>query len=341
MATYRDAGVDLEAAERSVARIGPIVRQTWSDHVVGEFGGFAAGVTIPSGYDEPVLMMSTDGVGTKAEVARQAGRLDGLGQDLVAMCVDDLVAVGARPIAMTDYLAVGHLDVDVVISLVKSIAAACRKAGIALVGGETAEHPGVMAPGVFDLAGTALGVVERGKDVDGSKVAPGDAVLGIESPNLRCNGFSLVRATILQRFDLDEELPGTGLPVAKALTAPSVLYTPTILALLDELTPHGLAHITGGGIPNNVARILPDGAAAEIDPASWVRAPVFGSLAAWSGAAETELYRTFNMGIGFVVITSQKDTAKAATLIEDLGHRVWEIGEVVSGDGEVRIEGVI
>ncbi len=341
MATYRDAGVDLEAAERSVARIGPIVRETWSSHVVGEFGGFAAGVTIPSGYDEPVLMMSTDGVGTKAEVARQAGRLYGLGLDLVAMCVDDLVAVGARPIAMTDYLAVGHLDVEVVTSLVESVAAACRKAGIALVGGETAEHPGVMAPDVFDLAGTALGVVERGRDVDGSKVAPGDVVLGIESPNLRCNGFSLVRATIMQRFDLDEHLPGTGLSVAEALTAPSVLYTPAIVALLKELAPHGLAHITGGGLPGNVGRILPQGAAVEIDPASWERAPIFGSLAAWSGSAEAELYRTFNMGIGFVLITSHEDAARATNLIEDAGHRVWEIGEVVSGNGEVRIAGLI
>ena len=193
MATYRDAGVDLDAADAVLDRIKPAVTRTWHDGVMGGFGGFAAGIRIPAGYRNPVLMMSTDGVGTKAELARQAGRFDGLGWDLVAMCIDDLVAAGARPIAMTDYMAVGRIDVDMVSAIVASVAAACEEAGVALLGGETAEHPGVMEMDAFDLAGAALGVVEADAVIDGSAIRPGDAVIGLESPNLRSNGFSFVR----------------------------------------------------------------------------------------------------------------------------------------------------
>jgi phosphoribosylformylglycinamidine cyclo-ligase len=340
MPTYREAGVDLEAAERSVSRIWPAVRKTWGNRVVGEFGGFAAGVTIPPGYTEPVLMMSTDGVGTKADVASHAGMLDGLGFDLVAMCADDLAATGARPIAMTDYLAVGRLDVDVVASLVESIAAACEVAGMALVGGETAEHPGVMAPNQFDIAGTALGVVDRGAEIDGSTIAPGDRIIGMESPNLRSNGFSLVRATLLSQYRLDAELPGTDRSVAEEVLAPSVVYAPAIVALLEAIRPRGLAHVTGGGLPGNVRRVLPGGTAAIIDPATWPRPPVFDAVASASNTDEDELFRTFNMGIGFVVIATPGDAAAVTRVIAEAGHRAWEIGEVVEGGGEVRIEGI-
>lgn len=340
MPTYRDAGVDLDAAARSVSRIGPAVRRTWKGRVVGGFGGFAAGIEVPPGYTEPVLMLSTDGVGTKAEVARRTDRLDGLGFDLVAMCADDLAAAGATPIAMTDYLAVGRLDEDVVARLVESVAAACEASGIALVGGEIAEHPGVMPADLFDLAGTALGVVERGRVIDGSEIRAGDRIIGLESPNLRCNGFSLVRATILDELDPGDELPGTGNSVAEELTGPSIVYAPAVTRLLQDVRPDGLAHITGGGLPGNVARVLPPGTAARLDPGRWPRPAVFDAVAAAARTSESELYRTFNMGIGFVAIVPPRSSDDALASLRASGHRAWEIGEVVDGNGEVVLEGV-
>ncbi len=269
MATYREAGVDLAAAGALVDRIGGNVTATWSDDVVGGFGGFAAGIRLPVGYRHPVLMMVTDGVGTKAELARRTGLVGGLGADLVAMCVDDLVAAGARPLAMTDYIAVGSLDVEAVSALVASIAAACAEAGVALLGGETAEHPGVMDPDGFDLAGAAVGIVEEGGEVDGSEIVPGDVVIGVRSPNLRANGFSLVRR-VVDGVDLDSPMPGGGgATVAETILAPSIVYTPAIVALLERVRPHGMAHITGGGLGGNVARILPPGCEAVIETGSW------------------------------------------------------------------------
>ena len=340
MPTYRDAGVDLEAADRSVSRIGPVVQRTWKDNVIGDFGGFAAGITIPPSFTQPVVMLSTDGVGTKAEVARRTGLIDGLGFDLVAMCADDLAAAGATPIAMTDYLAVGRLDDDLVARLVGSVASACEGADIALLGGETAEHPGVMAPDQFDLAGTALGVVERGQEIDGSAIRPGDSIVGIESPNVRSNGFSLIRATILKDFEPDDPLPGTDGTVAEGLLSPSVVYSPAVVDLIATVRPRGLAHITGGGLPGNIARILPAGASARIVPGAWPRPPVFEAIAALVDTTEAELYRTFNMGIGFVAVTAPEDTEAAAARITAAGHRTWEIGRIVEGSGEVMLEGV-
>ncbi|MGD2051400.1 MAG: phosphoribosylformylglycinamidine cyclo-ligase [Acidimicrobiia bacterium] len=337
MAGYRDAGVDLDAADAAVRRIGPAVTATWHGDVVGGFGGFAAGIRIPGGYRSPVLMMSTDGVGTKAELARRTDRLDGLGWDLVAMCVDDLAAAGARPIAMTDYLAVGHLDVDRVGRLVASIAAACGEAGVALLGGETAEHPGVMEPDAFDLAGAALGVVEEGAEVDGAAVVPGDVVVGIDSPNLRSNGFSLLRATVLRRLAVDDEYPGTGRPVGEVLLEPSVLYTPVVQDLLAAGEVHGLVHVTGGGLPGNLPRVLPEGTAVTVDTSSWNPAPVFAALGDLTGAPRPELFRTFNMGIGFVVIVPASAVDAAAETVARHGREASVIGEVTAGDGGVTL----
>ena len=340
MATYRDAGVDLAAAERLVGRIAPVVEGTWGDHVVGEVGGFAAGLTIPAGYAEPVLMLSTDGVGTKAEVARVTEQFSGLGHDLVAMCVDDLAAAGALPLAISDYIAVGSLDGDVVSRLVASIADACKVAGVALLGGETAEHPGVMAPGRFDIAGTALGVVDRGREIDGSEIAPGDKVVGIASPNLRSNGYSLLRATLMEQYGPHDRLPGTTTTVAEALMAPSVIYSPAVQHLLGGIRPHGMAHITGGGLPGNIPRILPAGLAVDLDAGSWERGPVFEAVSGIVEASDSEMYRAFNMGIGFVVITTVDEAAPAQQILERAGHRTWEIGDVVEGNHGVRIEGI-
>lgn len=339
MATYRDAGVDLDAADDVVDRIKPAVTRTWHEGVIGGFGGFAAGITIPAGYRSPVLMMATDGVGTKAELARRAGRLDGLGWDLVAMCIDDLVAAGARPIAMTDYLAVGHIDVEVVSTIVTSVAAACEEAGVALLGGETAEHPGVMDADAFDVAGAALGVVEAEAVIDGSAVVPGDVVIGITSPNLRSNGFSFVRMLLERSPDLAAELAAAshGDDATAVLLEPSVLYTPAVLALIEGVDVHGLAHVTGGGLPGNVSRILPQGYDAVIDTAAWEPAPVFAALATASRADRDELFRTFNMGVGFVAIVPPDLANAAIALLATKGREACVIGEIVAGDGSARL----
>ncbi len=333
MTSYRDAGVDLDAADAVVDRIKPAVTRTWHDGVVGGFGGFAAGITIPPGYERPVLMMSTDGVGTKAELARQTGRLDGLGWDLVAMCIDDLVAAGARPIAMTDYMAVGRIDVDTVATIVTSIAAACEEAGVALLGGETAEHPGVMEADAFDIAGAALGVVEAGAEIDGSAVELGDVIIGIESPNLRSNGFSLVRKLIEDRADLDSLLPDA----MARLLEPSVLYAPAVSRLLEAVPVHGLAHITGGGLPGNVPRILPDGYDARIDTSTWSPAAVFDLMAQLSAAPPDELFRTFNMGIGFVAVVPAAAAEPAIGVLLEAGRTGRVIGEIVPGTREAHL----
>lgn len=337
MATYRDAGVDLDAADQVVARISSQVTATWGDAVVGGFGGFAAGLRLPAGYTRPVLMMSTDGVGTKAEVARRAGRLDGLGFDLVAMCVDDLAAAGATPIALTDYLAVGKVDVDRVTTLVRSIAAACSAAGVALLGGETAEHPGVMEADAFDLAAAALGIVEEGREVTGAAITPGDRILGIASPNARSNGFSLIRASLLQHMQLDDQLPGTGRSVAEVVLEPSVIYSPAIVDLVATHEVHGLAHITGGGLPGNLPRILPAACDAVIDTTTWQRPAIFDAVAEIGGVASDEMYRTFNMGIGFVVVVPEAVAGAATHLLRSHDHSVHEIGEVVAGERAVRL----
>ncbi|MDQ3782208.1 MAG: phosphoribosylformylglycinamidine cyclo-ligase [Actinomycetota bacterium] len=337
MATYRQAGVDLAAADAVVDRIGDAVTATWGDAVVGGFGGFAAGLRLPAGYRHPVLMMATDGVGTKAEIARLAGRVEGLGWDLVAMCVDDLAAAGARPVAMTDYLAVGSIDVEVVATLVGSIAAACAAAGVALLGGETAEHPGVMQADRFDLAGTALGVVEDGEQIDGSDIAPGDVIVGVASPTLRSNGFSLVRRVVLDRLALDDPMPGGEGTVADTLLAPSVIYAPAIVDLVAAHRPTGLAHITGGGLAGNIVRVLPGGCQAIVDTGCWEPPAVFASVADLGDVPGDEMFAVFNMGIGFVVITPSHRAQASIGALAASGHEATVIGAVVAGERTVRL----
>jgi phosphoribosylformylglycinamidine cyclo-ligase len=337
MTSYESAGVNLDAADKVVSQIAGNVTATWNTDVVGGFGGFAAGIHIPAGYRTPVLMMSTDGVGTKIEVARKAGLLDGLGFDLVAMVADDLVAVGAKPIALTDYIAIGQIDVDIVARIVGSIAAACSASGIALVGGETAEHPGVMDPDQFDISATALGVVEEGKEIDTSRVEPGDVMIGVPSPNLRSNGFSLVRAVIVDQLGLDEPFPGTTRSTAQVILEPSVVYSTAIVDLLTTVTPHGLAHITGGGLPGNVARILPEGTEAVIETSRWDTPHVFDVLQRLGAVDDHDMYRTFNMGIGFVIVVTE--SAVDATLSSLLSHNLVAtvIGRITQGTGTVRL----
>lgn len=320
MTSYGQAGVDLGAAERHVKSITSPVTATWTEDVVGQFGGFAAGVTIPPGYAEPVLMMSTDGVGTKLELARRGGQWEGVGFDLVAMCVDDLAAVGARPIGFVDYLAVGALDPDRDKAIVESVAAACRVAGCPLLGGETAEHPGVMASDAVDLAGAVMGVVERGSELGPDRVSDKDVVIGLISPNLRSNGFSLVR--VVFGDDIDYHLD--------VLLEPSVIYAPAVLAALKGGGINAAAHITGGGLADNLGRALPPGLGASVDTASWERPRAF-DLVADKGVPADEMWSTFNMGIGFCLIV---DPERADGVIESLAeHSARVIGQVEARDG--------
>ena len=318
--SYRDAGVDLGAAERHVKGIASSVTQSWGEGVIGGFGGFAAGVELPTGYREPVLMMSADGVGTKLELARRSGIWTGVGHDLVAMCADDLAAVGARPLGLVDYLAVGSLQPERDAVIVDSISSACREAGFPLLGGETAEHPGVMAPDSVDLAGAVMGVVEKGSELGPHRVRVGDVVIGLHSPNLRSNGFSLVR-----------ELMGDSvLDHLDELLDPSVVYTPAVLSAVATGSVHSGAHITGGGIAANLGRALGPNQAVTIDTSGWMPPDVFG-LVARHGVSEGEMYRVFNMGIGFCLIVAADGVDEVESTLD--AHQPMTLGVVVEGRG--------
>lgn len=319
MTSYRDSGVDVTGAEEHVARIADDVTATWSDSVVGNFGGFAAGVEIPDGYTNPVLMMSTDGVGTKLELARRSDAWDGVGFDLVAMCVDDLATVGATPLGFVDYVAVGALNPDRDARIVRSVARACEAAGCALLGGETAEHPGVMDRDAVDLAGAVMGVVEKGQDLGPHRVGVGDVIVGLRSPNLRSNGFSLVRTVLGGEIDQH----------AEALLAPSVIYAPAVLRSVTTGSVHAAAHITGGGLAANVTRSLPGGLGAAIDSSAWSAPEVFGLIADHGVTAE-EMYATFNMGIGFCLVVEAEGLRDVMTSLDQ--HQPAVIGEVIEGD---------
>jgi phosphoribosylformylglycinamidine cyclo-ligase len=327
---YADVGVDVTASDEFTVSIADRVRATWRNSVVGSFGSFAAGVTIPSGYREPVIMMTTDGVGTKTELAVALGTYDGIGRDLVAMCIDDLAALGAMPIGFTDYLAVGALDAARDHSIVSSVAAACEEAGCPLLGGETALHPGVLGVSQFDVAGAAIGVVERSRIPDLGRVVAGDVVVGIDSPNVRSNGFSLVRS-IFDPGTLGE--PFEGRTIGDALLEPSVLYAPTVLAAMQALDVHGLVHVTGGGLPGNVPRVLADGLGARIDPTAWPVPEVFRLIAKRGVVDLSDMFGTFNMGIGFVLIVEPALVGEVIEVIEENGRSAWPIGQIVEGEG--------
>jgi phosphoribosylformylglycinamidine cyclo-ligase len=337
MTSYETAGVNLNAADELIDRIGWRVTSTWTEDVVGGFGGFAAGIQIPAGFENPVLMMSTDGVGTKADLARRAGRLEGLGYDLVAMVADDLAAAGAQPIAMTDYIAVGRLDVDRIETIVESITDACNESDIALLGGETAEHPGVMPPDQFDIAATALGVVEFGEEIDASLVAPGDVIVGVMSPNLRSNGFSLVRSIVAKSLPLDSIFPDTDRSAAEVLLEPSVNYSQAVMNLLARVRPHGLAHITGGGLPGNVIRVLPEGSRAVIERSRWEVPHVFGVIQRLGEVLPGDMFRIFNMGIGFTCVVAEEDADATLIAFETSDLKASTIGHIIEGDRGVEL----
>ncbi|CAB3389487.1 phosphoribosylformylglycinamidine cyclo-ligase [Kyrpidia spormannii] len=339
---YRKAGVDIAAADRSVARMKRHVESTRRPEVWGAFGGFGGGFALDMArYKEPVLVSGTDGVGTKLLVARAVGRYDTVGIDCVAMCVNDIIVHGAEPLFFLDYLAVGRVDPDQVEAVVSGVAAGCREAGCALIGGETAEMPGMYAPGDYDLAGFAVGAVERARFVDGSRVRPGDVVIGLASAGLHSNGFSLARKIVFEDAGLsvEDELPECGATVGEVLLAPTRIYVRAILALLERVDVRGMAHITGGGLLDNVIRTLPEGCRAVLDATAWEEPPVFAALRRLSVEPPTaeDLYQTWNMGIGFVCMIAQEDVDRAMAVLKENGGRPVQIGRVEAGDRSVVI----
>ncbi len=339
--TYEAAGVNIAAAEAAVERIRRHVRSTFRHEVIGDIGGFGGLFAFaPDRYREPVLVSSTDGVGTKALVARAAGRFDTIGVDLVAMCVDDLVCQGAEPLFFLDYLAVGRLDVDTVDDLVAGVAEGCRQAGCALIGGEMAEHPGAMEPGEFDLVGFAVGVVERDRVITGEHVRAGDVVIGLPSPGLRSNGYSLARRVLLERAgrSLDEPVfAGAHRSLADELLMPSVIYAPAVLATLRAVDVHAVAHITGGGIVGNVARVLPDDLDAKIDRSTWEVPRIFTEIRRLGRIADEEMARVFNLGIGMVLVVPSADAFRAMDVLRGHGQLARDIGVIEPGTGSVEL----
>jgi phosphoribosylformylglycinamidine cyclo-ligase len=337
--TYAGAGVSIEAGEAAVDRIKPLVRSTYRPEVIGDIGGFGGLFDIAAlGYRHPVLVSTTDGVGTKALVASAAGRYDTIGLDLVAMCVDDLVCQGATPLFFLDYISIGKLDPAQIEQLVSGIASGCRQAGCALVGGEMAEHPGVMAPGEFDLVGFAVGVAEHDALVTGRSVAPGDALVGIPSPNLRSNGFSLARRVLFEvagRSLGDPAWQGATASLADELLAPSVIYAPAVLDVMRVVDVRAVAHITGGGIPGNLVRVLPPGTDAVVDIGTWERPRVFDEIQRLGDISSHEMHRVFNCGIGMVLVVPADQVGRAVTALAGHGHSAVVVGEVVPGDRSV------
>jgi len=330
--TYKDAGVDIDAGNELVRRIGPLVARTRRPEVLAGLGGFGGLFALPRGYTEPVLVSGADGVGTKLKLAQQLGRHDTIGIDLVAMCVNDILVQGAEPLFFLDYFACCALDVDVATDVVAGIATGCEQAGAALIGGETAEMPDMYAAGEYDLAGFAVGVVERAAIIDGSRICAGDALIGIASSGPHSNGYSLIRRVLARESDStsgDDD-------IRSALLAPTRIYVRPVLELIGEELVKGIAHITGGGITENVPRMLPDGVHAGIDTASWRPGAVFEWLERAGNIDIAEMRRTFNCGVGMIVAVDPRDADRAVERLEALGEKAWLIGRVEGGGGEVR-----
>lgn len=340
--SYRDAGVDIEAGERLVDRIKPLAARTRIPEVLGGVGGFAGLCSVPAGMREPVMVSGTDGVGTKLRVAFLADRHDTVGIDLVAMCVNDVLTVGARPLFFLDYFATGRLDVDTASSVVAGIARGCELAGCALLGGETAEMPGSYPEGEYDLAGFAVGVVERDAILDGSRSREGDVLLGLPSSGLHSNGYSLARKVLLERagFALDAVLPELGASIADVLLAPTRIYTSAVQAALGAGGVRALCHVTGGGLPGNLPRVLPEGLGAEVSASRGPRLPIFELIAREGGVSVEEMRRTFNLGVGMVLAVEPSRVEALTQTLRSVGEEPFPLGRVVAmaeARGEARV----
>jgi phosphoribosylformylglycinamidine cyclo-ligase len=323
--TYRDAGVDIDAGDALVENIKPHAKRTLRPEVLAGIGGFGALCRIPKKYREPVLVSGTDGVGTKLKLAFELNRHDSIGIDLVAMSVNDILVQGAEPLFFLDYFACGKLDVETATEVVKGIAAGCERAGCALIGGETAEMPGMYAEGEYDLAGFAVGVVERSKIIDGAQIAAGDIVLGLASSGAHSNGYSLIRRVLKQHnVNLAQLLDGT--PLAELALAPTRIYVKPLLQLMEKIPIKGLAHITGGGLTENVPRILPNTLTAQLDRASWKMPRLLQWLQQQGNITDAEMLRVFNCGVGMIVVVAPEHADAAAKLLQDANEIVYRIG---------------
>ena len=333
--SYRKAGVSLAAGEKVVEAAKRAARSTLRPEVVGGVGGFGALVRIPSRFRRPILVSGTDGVGTQLKLAIDARRYDGIGIDLVAMCANDILVSGAEPLFFLDYFATGKHETLVARAVIRGIAEGCRQAGCALVGGETAEMPGLYGKGDFDLAGFAVGVVEEDAVIDGTQIVPGDVLIGLPSSGPHSNGYSLIRKIVARgRHKLGRRL-GRG-TLGDALLAPTCIYVKPMLGLIETVPVKGMAHITGGGLTDNLTRVFPAGCAAAVDTRSWRRPAVFDWLQDEGGIAEPEMRRTFNCGVGFVVVVAAEDAERTLALLKLRGHAPWRLGQVVPGNQDVR-----
>jgi len=333
--SYRDAGVDIDAGDALVERIKPLAKKTLREGVLGGIGGFGALFEVPKRYKEPVLVSGTDGVGTKLRLAFDLNRHDTVGQDLVAMSVNDILVLGAESLFFLDYFACGKLDVDTAAAVVGGIAKGCELAGCALIGGETAEMPGMYPAGEYDLAGFAVGVVEKSKAIDGkASIAPGDVVLGLASSGAHSNGYSLVRK-IIERSNPDMNAKFDGeRTLADVVMAPTRIYVKQVLALLEKVSVKGMAHITGGGLLENVPRVLPENTVAELEKAAWPRPKLFDWMQVEGNVAENEMHRVFNCGIGLVIVVAGADAEDAMAELKAQGEAVYRIGKIRARQGD-------
>ncbi len=325
--SYKDAGVDINAGNALVERIKTVAKSTHRHGVLSGLGGFGALFELPEGYRKPVLVSGTDGVGTKLKLAIQTGRHDAIGIDLVAMCVNDLIVAGAEPLFFLDYYAAGKLDVDVAAAVVTGIGEGCNLAGAALVGGETAEMPGMYADSDYDLAGFCVGIVEKDNIIDGSKVTAGDAIIALPSSGPHANGYSLIRKIIdVTNADLTQPInDGT---LIDALMTPTRIYVKPLLALCKQLSVHALSHITGGGLLENLPRVMPHYTHAVIDSNSWQHPDVFNWLKIQGGVTDDEMYRTFNCGIGMAIVVAEKNVSQAMRILQNEGEQPWLLGHI-------------
>ena len=340
--SYAAAGVDIAAGERAVELMKARIARSRRPEVVDDASGFAGlfDASALRGYERPLLATSTDGVGTKVMIAQAMDRHDTIGIDLVAMVVDDLVVCGAEPLFMTDYIACGKVVPERIADIVGGVAEGCRRAGCALVGGETAEHPGAMGPDEYDLAGAGTGVVEAAKLLGPDRVRPGDVVLGLASSGLHSNGYSLVRRIVADAgLSLEAELPELGRPLGEELLEPTRVYARDCLALIDAVEVHAFAHITGGGLAANLARSLPDTVDAVLDRATWTPDPVFGFIAEHGSISREDMEATFNMGVGMVAVVAEDAAERALAVLAERGVPSWVLGSVVPGSGRAVLTG--
>ena len=334
---YSGAGVDIDSADEAVRRLTPHVRSTFRPEVLSDIGGFGSVVAIPNGYQEPVLVSGNDGAGTKPLIAAALDQYDTIGIDVVAMCVDDIVTTGAEPLFFLDQITVGKVDPERIEQLVIGFAKGCRQAGCALTGGEIAEHPDIMDEDEFDLSGFAVGVAERAHIPSKSSVSKGDVLIGLASPGLRCNGYSLARRVFLDGRPLDQPAwAGANTSLGEELLRPSVIYAPAVLEVFAELDVHAAAHITGGGLPGNLARVIETNVAIRVDPTKWRTPEIFDRIAIEGPVSEGEMRKVFNLGIGMVLVVPSDQANETIEIVARHGHEAWVIGDVMAGTGQVK-----